>query len=139
MLDETRASDAQRKSIVTAKAEASAVAMEDLLEATNSFDQTTATPQQHESLRDLRAVLLRHGVVAEPSLEQQSALEIASKATAVLEQSDQRIATMNSVTASFRTAGPAVQCGLVMDALGAITPFDQKLSLIHISEPTRPY
>jgi len=123
--DETRASDLQRESILSAKAETSAFAMENLLAAVATFDPPAASPEQHQNLRNLREVLLRHGGILEPSVEQQGALEVASKATAVLDQSDQRLANINKVATSYRAAGPAMQCSLVLDALNAITQFDR--------------
>ncbi len=123
--DDSRASVAQREAISSAKAEASSFAMDDLLSVVKTFDHATATPAQFDNLRNLREVVLRYGGIAEPTIEQQSGLDAASKATAVLEQSDQRLATVNTVAATVRTTGPATQGSLVIEAFDAITTFDQ--------------
>lgn len=122
--DETRANTKQIADIENAKSKALDYASADLISGTKDFKFASASPDELQSLRELHDVLLRHGGILTPTVEQETALATAAKAGSLLDQSDQRIEKMHTMAVSVNSTGAVSQGKSLIEVLDSITEFD---------------
>ena len=124
--DLARADETQRNAIEQARVLALKLAQQDLVKTANGLDISAAPPDKHRQLSNLRSVIEAHGGLSpESAPEVTEAYRIADLATAMLAESDQRIASIRAVADSWRrNPGPKLE-NEVLDAHDSITDYDR--------------
>ena len=124
--DMARASTEQTASIEEARTTAMARAQSSLVEASQGIDVAIAPPDQLALLANLRTLIADNGgLPAAAGATVIAAYAAAEQATAILADSDRRIAAIPAVMQSWKSNPAPAQEGLVLDAHAAITAFDQ--------------
>lgn len=123
-MDTARAGPAQATMITSAKSEAAAFAMDDLLEETRTFNPQTAPASQFKRITDLADVVKGHGGITQPTGPQAQALAVAQDAVAALTRSNRRLESMSATAAAVKSGGPASLGNQVRKNYEDITQFD---------------